>query len=139
MGTTKIIKSTRGYTLEGDPVDLNVHRVDGLHVYDGSSSGYIRIGSLQICWGVNGYSYRGAGDYFLDITLPKSFLNGGIMGYTIVATLADYQLSGLGYAVGDQGNEPPGNRKTTTGFRIRWHQNSNMASAIEWIAIGRWK
>lgn len=34
MGTTKIIKSPQGYKLEGDPVDLNVDKVDGKHASD---------------------------------------------------------------------------------------------------------
>lgn len=135
----EVVKVSRGFEIPGLNMKI-VKTPQGYKIEGGTASeSYIRIGDLQICWGVSGYLYRDAGDYFLDIVLPKPFLNGGWAGYTIVATLADYQFSGLGYAVGDQGNEPPGNRKTTTGFRIRWHQDHNMASAIEWIAIGRWK
>jgi len=69
MGTTKIIKVSEGFKLEGDPVDLNVDKVDGKHAddlkhgiaTDDETAIKVKIGSFNCPAGTGNYSVTGIG------------------------------------------------------------------------------
>jgi hypothetical protein len=91
-------------------------------INDQSASGYLRIGSIQICWGqattaANGYT---------TVTFPAPFLD---TSYSIQATAAD---------AGKQVGSGMTGAQTNTEAALQY-VNGAPSGPLQWVAIGRWK
>ena len=120
MGTTKIIKSTRGYTLEGDPVDLNVHRVDGKHA---SEIVQTKIGSFACPTTTGNYSVTGIGfkPKLVEFWVTKNEVDNLRLG------IGRMDYSGLQHAIAIFGHLTYSHRSNSRTDACLWIQASNGA------------
>ena len=98
--------------------------------WDKSSSNYIRLGDVQIAWGIGG-----DGPSPETITLPAAFAKGAVDGYVVTITSADWPCGS--YSL-------DWNNKTRTSFTIQKYNCDGSAYTgpymhCHWIAIGKWR
>jgi len=118
----KIVKTTRGYKIEGGTASEN----------------YLRIGDFQICWGKKSYV---AGDWGWNpkyFNLPVSFLD---VSYIVDGsmTLFDYPLDRNMCAKKFEVIEKDKARFIYNHQNISGQDTRGWIYGINWIAIGKWE